>query len=332
MVDFAENSPLVSIVIPTYNQENFIAEAIGGALRQTYRNLQIIVADDASIDETLNLAKNFALHDTRVEVLETAQNLGITNNARRCVPYIKGKYVVWFAGDDIMYPQKIARQVEALESDSRAALCYHNTSVFDSARTQVLFSYNDWLIGQRAFEGDIVAPLLLYRCFISGTSAMVRASCMCLHDPRIAAASDWLMFIETARQGATIYIPEILGAYRRHAANVTARKPCTREEMLTYDIVGAQMPQMENAIARGKARMLLNYGFKYLLKGDLKASAGSLMEMLILIREKPDMCFFLIRSFGAAFLKTILMPLSPYFLRHRRASMYLKRYLDTLKE
>jgi len=107
-----EFNPLVSIVIPVYNGSNFLREAIDSALAQTYQNLEIIVVNDGSTDDTESIALSYG-DKIRYFAKEnggtsTALNLGIEN--------MRGDYFSWLSHDDLYYPTKIARSVEALST------------------------------------------------------------------------------------------------------------------------------------------------------------------------------------------------------------------------
>ena len=106
----AEFNPMVSIVIPVYNGSNYLREAIECALAQTYKNLEIIVVNDGSTDDTEQIALSFG---DKIRYIakpnggtSTALNLGIAN--------MRGEYFSWLSHDDLYYPQKIERNVEAL--------------------------------------------------------------------------------------------------------------------------------------------------------------------------------------------------------------------------
>lgn len=108
------NNPLVSIVIPVYNGDNFLREAIDSALAQTYKNCEIIVINDGSTDGTENICRSYG---DRIRYfckenggVATALNLGIEN--------MRGEYFSWLSHDDIYFPRKIEAQIEALKKDS----------------------------------------------------------------------------------------------------------------------------------------------------------------------------------------------------------------------
>ena len=104
-------NPLVSIVIPVYNGANYVSEAIESALKQTYKNIEVIVVNDGSTDNTEEIVKSYG-NKVRYFYKEnggtsTALNLGIKN--------MRGEYFSWLSHDDMYYPKKIFYQIEELK-------------------------------------------------------------------------------------------------------------------------------------------------------------------------------------------------------------------------
>jgi glycosyltransferase involved in cell wall biosynthesis len=120
---------LVSIVLPVYNQANFLAEAIEGVLRQTYPHWELIVVDDGSTDDfDGTLAVHFRNSRIRVfrqpnQKLPSALNSGFAN--------ARGEYLTWTSADNVMLPDQIARLVQALEGNPAAGLVYSNYEAID---------------------------------------------------------------------------------------------------------------------------------------------------------------------------------------------------------
>jgi glycosyltransferase involved in cell wall biosynthesis len=107
--------PLVSICIPSYNAGKFIGDTIRSVLAQTHRKLEIIVCDDCSNDDTLQVVKSFA--DPRITVYVNERNLGCSGNYNRALSYAKGKYVKLLCADDLITPDCIEKQVRAFEEN-----------------------------------------------------------------------------------------------------------------------------------------------------------------------------------------------------------------------
>jgi len=106
--------PLVSICIPCYNAALFITETIQSVLNQTYANLEIIICDDQSKDNTLAIIKQFK--DPRISIYVNEKNLGGSGNYNRVLSYATGTYVKLLCADDMITPNCIAKQVEAFET------------------------------------------------------------------------------------------------------------------------------------------------------------------------------------------------------------------------
>ncbi len=129
--------------------------ALENLFSQDYPNLQIIVSDDSSDDRTVEIARNYEQrYPDKVIVQAHGRNLGVTENVRSIVPLIRGRYVCWFAGDDVCLPGKIRKQVRALEEDVSAIMCYHDVDVFDGATGRSLYRYNEVGPGQRPTRGS----------------------------------------------------------------------------------------------------------------------------------------------------------------------------------
>ena len=113
--------PLVSILIPAYNAEEWIADTIRSALEQTWLNKEIIIVDDGSTDRTLSIARKFASNKLAVH---TQVNQGAPHARNRAFSLCQGAYIQWLDADDLLSPHKIERQMEALARDgnSRTAL------------------------------------------------------------------------------------------------------------------------------------------------------------------------------------------------------------------
>ena len=102
-------NPLVSVAIITYNQKIFLEECIESILLQTYKNIEIIIADDGSSDGTHQLAQNFQENypDIKFKLALSKLNFGITNNSNLAFENCSGKYIAWMGGDDLMHPKKL---------------------------------------------------------------------------------------------------------------------------------------------------------------------------------------------------------------------------------
>jgi glycosyltransferase involved in cell wall biosynthesis len=189
---------LVSVTVPTYNHAAFIADCLDSILEQDYPAIEIIVADDRSEDATASIAEKYAAHyPDKIRLLSSDVRLGITVNANRAWLACSGKYVSTMAGDDLMRPGKLSRQVQLMEADAACSLCYHDLDVFDSQAGETLYRWNQ-VRGHPPLEGS-AENIIVFGTFIGACSAMVRRSSAPTagFDPRIQIASDWSSIYRT---------------------------------------------------------------------------------------------------------------------------------------
>src|SRR5438094_5301911 len=113
--------PLVSILIPAYNAEPWIADTINSALNQTWPNKEIIIVDDGSRDQTLHVAREFA---SEVVSVVTQENQGASAARNKAFELCHGDYVQWLDADDLLSPDKVARQMAVAQEcqDKRSLL------------------------------------------------------------------------------------------------------------------------------------------------------------------------------------------------------------------
>ena len=117
-----ENNPLVSIIIPVYNGENFVIEAIESALNQTYENIEVIVVNDGSVDRTEELITPYL---RRLKYIKK-ENGGVSSALNLGIKESQGEYVSWLSHDDIYYPEKIKKQINFLKNRRERGLVYSN--------------------------------------------------------------------------------------------------------------------------------------------------------------------------------------------------------------
>lgn len=126
------NSPLVSIVIPVYNGANYLREAIESALAQTYNNIEIIVINDGSIDETESIALSFG---TTIRYFKK-NNGGVASALNLGISEMRGEYFSWLSHDDLYKPEKIEKQITFLFSqENKRSLIFSGFDTIDKNST-----------------------------------------------------------------------------------------------------------------------------------------------------------------------------------------------------
>ncbi|MDD7280683.1 MAG: glycosyltransferase family 2 protein [Erysipelotrichaceae bacterium] len=115
------NNPLVSIIMPTYNCEKYVEEAIQSVINQTMEDWELIVIDDASSDDTYSIIKEF--NDSRIHIYKNEENLGVAKTRNKGMDLSKGKYIAFLDSDDIWLETKLEKQLE-LAKETNADLIY----------------------------------------------------------------------------------------------------------------------------------------------------------------------------------------------------------------
>jgi glycosyltransferase involved in cell wall biosynthesis len=142
-------SPLVSVLVPAYNDAQYLPVALGSIEQQTFGDYEVLISDDCSKDATIEIAQTWAGKDSRFKVLHNPQNLGMTQNWNRALNEARGKYVIKLDADDAMRPRCLETLVEELEHNPdigtaycRTLSCDENLEPFSSYRGDNAFILN----------------------------------------------------------------------------------------------------------------------------------------------------------------------------------------------
>lgn len=113
------NHPLISICIPTYNGDKFLNTCIDSAINQSYRNIEIIMVDDGSIDNTYDIIRHYAAKDERIKIFRNEKNLGLVGNWNRCLEVSSGEWIKFLFQDDYLAPECIEVMVKTIEANDK---------------------------------------------------------------------------------------------------------------------------------------------------------------------------------------------------------------------
>ena len=128
------NQPLVTVICLSYNHERFVEEAILSVINQTYSNIQLIVVDDFSDDNAVTVIKSIAHKYPQIQTLFLSYNHGNCKAFNLALQHVKGKYIIDFATDDLMLPQRIDEQVAFFESqDDTVGVVFSNAEFIDES-------------------------------------------------------------------------------------------------------------------------------------------------------------------------------------------------------
>jgi len=113
------NKPLVSIIMPAYNVENFIAESIKSVINQTYTNWELLVVNDCSTDSTRRIISDYSNSEKRIKLINRSINGGKPSVSKNsAIKYIQGKYIAFLDSDDLWLPSKLEEQMKFIQNSS----------------------------------------------------------------------------------------------------------------------------------------------------------------------------------------------------------------------
>ena len=121
---------LVSIVTPAYNAHRFIGECIESVIAQSYQNWELIIIDDGSTDETVDIIQQYVNRDYRIILFSNEINIGASKSRNIAIKEAKGDYIAFLDSDDIWLPKKLEIQMELMDRES-IAMCYSNYEIID---------------------------------------------------------------------------------------------------------------------------------------------------------------------------------------------------------
>ena len=132
--------PLISVIMPAYNAERFIAEAIRSVQTQTYENWELLILDDGSMDRTCSISEEFARQDHRIRLLRNEKNMGVARTRNRGFDLCRGELVALLDADDTWREDKLTKQLDLLRR-SGADLIYSSYAIVDPAGQKVRADY-----------------------------------------------------------------------------------------------------------------------------------------------------------------------------------------------
>lgn len=210
--------PRVSVLIGAYNNAATLPRAIDSILSQTLADLEVIVIDDGSKDHTAEVARSAADADPRIRVLALEANVGISRSLNLGIAEARAPVVAVQDADDYSEPQRLQRQLDALEADDEIAVV--------GCRMREVDERGRELVPRTKFAAGDVAPVLLsFNPIPNGCSAFRRETVLELggYDPRYRYAMEHDLWLRAAERWRIVALDELLATRVMGTSNVAAR-------------------------------------------------------------------------------------------------------------
>lgn len=228
--------PLVSVLMPVYNAEKYLAAAIGSVLAQTYGDFELLICDDASTDGSLDVVRSF--DDARITVFSNDENLGNAATRNRLTERAAGQYIAVLDADDTAEPDRLAKQVDFLEKHPDIGLC--------GSWVNIIAHYGERKGGLKnlTHPKELRINLLFSVPFIH-SSVMARADLMRAnpYDPEFRQSQDYELWCRLADLTSLANIPEYLANYRWHYTNISITS-ASRQNHLKREVNRRQLRKL----------------------------------------------------------------------------------------
>lgn len=230
-------NPRVFIGITTYNHQDYVVPCLESIFNQSYKNINVVISDDNSKDRTVEVIEKYLKENPQFSaiLIKNDPNLGISKNVNLLISKISDeKYVSLFSGDDIMFPERIALQVDQLENDPDASFCYSDMEWFLSSTNQKIVNHYGLLnrpsndLKDLLVENSIPSPTLMYR-----QSLMAGI----LYDESLKYINDHMFVIELLSRGKGIFIDKPLVRYRKHSTGASVMQTFYSDRLRLLEIL-----------------------------------------------------------------------------------------------
>lgn len=308
------NDPKISVIMPIYNCELYVGEAIESILNQSFADFEFLIIDDCSTDRTLQIAQSYT--DQRIKIITKEKNTGYTASLNYGISVAKGKYIARMDADDSSVVERFEMQLEFLEANPDFILCGSTVQIYGS----------DNIIDKPEHHNEIQIALL-YGCPIAHPSVMVRKAVLeqFMYDGKMEPAEDYDLWTKMIWAGKMYNIQKPLLRYRFHEAQVSIAK--------------SEIQQQNTAQARVRYFSKLDYNqntcspeivLKYFQKKQLSGSefTALLLWMTDIRKDNNRRRYFPEPAFSDFLSVAEVSLIRFYFSTHKRGGANLKLWFS----
>jgi teichuronic acid biosynthesis glycosyltransferase TuaG len=267
----ALESPLVSVIMPAYNVAKTISESIQSVSDQSYKNWELIVVDDGSIDDTIAIAEAFKRKDDRIVVLKLLKNGGLPNARNEGCKIARGEFIAFLDSDDLWRDEKLALQVQYHLQHKEIKISHTDYHFFDESGIHKRpFKY---LVDLKKDKQGYLYPGICYKNTIGILTVMVEKNVLQevgFFDASLKTLEDHDLWVRIAKKNEFGYINKILATYRLSQGGISKR---TGKYKKAYKQFIAKVLKHEKVEASLMWRIYYRYfGTIYFHKGSFRLS------------------------------------------------------------
>ena len=218
----------VTVLMPVYNSEKYLHEAIESILNQTFSDFDFLIMDDGSIDKSLEIAKSYT--DERIKIIENVQNLGIITTLNKGLKIAKGKYIARMDSDDVCFPTRLEKQVDFLDKHPEISIIGSNVQVIDG---------NSKFIRTMSFpkESELIKWHLFFYTPVAHPTVLARREVLIKlggYNSQCQYVEDYELWLRASKDYKFENISEELLYYRSHNNSVSVSHQQAQEKNASY--------------------------------------------------------------------------------------------------
>ena len=210
--------PKISVLMPVYNGEKYVKEAIESILNQTCTDFEFIIINDCSTDSTKEIIKSY--DDSRIVYVENEVNSGISDTLNKGILLAKGEYLARMDADDISLPKRFETQLEFMDANPDVAVCGSNLILFEKDK--------DISNTEHPLDFESILCNMIFSCSLSHPSVFIRKEILIKnnlkYEKEFDRQEDYHLWVRLVRYGRIVNIPEFLLRYRVHSNQITQNR------------------------------------------------------------------------------------------------------------
>ncbi len=250
-------NPLVSVLMPAYNREKYIGEAIESISTQTYPNWELIIVDDGSTDSTAEIVKSYQAKDNRIILYQFPENKGIPYARNKCLELAKGEYLANLDSDDIALPERLEKQVKFMEKNPEVGVCGGRYVFIDEENKKLNMPFS-----MPTEDKEIKINFFLYKAHVFNTTLLIRKRVIrnIRYDTGFAYAQDLKFYADVFHYTILANLNEVLVSYRQHTSKVSV---LAKQAQLSFAKQAIQSMLENLSFSMSKAEIITHLKFVF---------------------------------------------------------------------
>lgn len=246
-------TPLVSVIIPAYNAEQFIARTLESVLAQTYHNIEVLVIDDGSQDDTAAIVRRYQQQDNRIKLLHQS-NAGVAAARNLAIQSAKGEFIAPIDADDIWNPEAIAKLVVRFQQSCLDVGVVYTWSLDIDGQERPTGDFH-----AAAIVGNVHKTMICHNFLGNASSTLIRKSCLDqvggydsrLREQQAQGCEDWDLYLRLAARYPFAVVPEFLVGYRKQASGMSGDyHQMARSQQLMLETTRQNHPEIPGFLHR----------------------------------------------------------------------------------